>query len=247
MMNLSQSRKWMAGILCAGGLVLALLSPLGARAADYGRINGSVSDSQGNPLMGATVVIGGPLFNAFQPVGSAMERVITDAHGRFAIERLVPGWYSLKVTSATRLPVMRNGVRVEAGRSVEENFVLSDLLAPLLLAGSLRQSVELGRRLEMGVADFCLDAPRAPLPGIFEAREGQGLQTAVTLQPGTGGDDAGLVTTHGAGGRPGNGQCTCLSATAFRGHGSAGGRLDGNRWPAVFHAGRDVEEGRSER
>jgi hypothetical protein len=132
-MNLSQSRKWMLGILCTGGLVISLLSPVGARGADYGRINGSVSDAQGNPLMGATVVIVGPLFSAIQPVGSAVERVITDAHGRFAIERLVPGWYSLKVTSATRLPMMRNGIRVEAGRSVEENFVLGDLLAPLLL------------------------------------------------------------------------------------------------------------------
>ncbi|MBZ5544553.1 MAG: carboxypeptidase-like regulatory domain-containing protein [Acidobacteriia bacterium] len=133
MKNLSQSRKWMLGILCAGGLALPLLFPLGARAANYGRIDGSVSDAQGNPLMGATVVIVGPLFSAFQPVGSAAERVITDAHGRFAIERLVPGWYSLKVTSATRLPVMRNGIRVEAGGSVEQNFVLSELLSPLLL------------------------------------------------------------------------------------------------------------------
>ena len=132
-MNLSQSRKWMLGILCAGGLLLPLLSPFGARAASYGRINGSVSDPQGSPLMGATVVIVGPLFSAFEPAGSAVQRVITDAHGRFAVERLVPGWYSLKVTSATRLPVMRNGVRVAAGGSVQENFVLGDLLAPLQL------------------------------------------------------------------------------------------------------------------
>jgi hypothetical protein len=133
MMNLSQRRKWVVGILCVGSLVLPLLSPHGARAADYGRINGSVSDPQGNPLMGATVIIAGPIFDSFQPAGSAVERVITDAHGKFAIERLVPGWYSLKVTSATRLPVMRKGIRVEADRSVQENFVLGDFLAPLLL------------------------------------------------------------------------------------------------------------------
>jgi hypothetical protein len=132
-MNLPQRRKWVLRFLCVGGLILPLLSPHGARAADYGRISGSVSDPQGNPLMGATVIIVGPLLDSFQPVGSAVERVITDAHGKFAIERLVPGRYSLKVTSATRLPVMRSGIRVEAGRSVEENFILGDFLAPLLL------------------------------------------------------------------------------------------------------------------
>jgi hypothetical protein len=132
-MKLLQRQRWVPGILCVGSLVLSLLFPHGARAADYGRISGSVSDSQGNPLMGATVVIVGPLFDSLQPAGSAMERVITDAHGEFAVERLAPGWYSLKVTSATRLPVMRNGIRVEAGNSVLQNFVLSDFLAPLLL------------------------------------------------------------------------------------------------------------------
>jgi hypothetical protein len=132
-MNLPRKRKWALRILCVGSLVLPLLSPHGVRAADYGRISGSVSDPQGSPLMGATVIIAGPLFDSFQPAGSAAERVITDAHGKFAIERLVPGWYSLKVTSATRLPVMRNGIRVEAGRNVEESFVLGNFLAPLLL------------------------------------------------------------------------------------------------------------------
>ncbi|MBZ5516310.1 MAG: carboxypeptidase-like regulatory domain-containing protein [Acidobacteriia bacterium] len=114
-----------------GSLLIPLLVMPGAWGADHGRISGSVSDPQGNPLMGATVVIVGPLFGAWEPAGSAVERVITDAHGRFAVERLVPGWYSLKVTAPTRLPAMRNGIRLDAGRSVQENFVLGDLLAPL--------------------------------------------------------------------------------------------------------------------
>jgi hypothetical protein len=83
--------------------------------------------------MGASVVIAGPLLAGLQPVESAVQRVITDAHGKFAIERLLPGWYSLQVVSATRLPVMRNRIRVEADQTARENFVLGDILAPFHL------------------------------------------------------------------------------------------------------------------
>ena len=55
----------------------------------------------------------------------------TDAHGKFTIARLIPGWYSLKVSSPTRLPAMRNGVRVEAGETVVASFVLTDIFAPI--------------------------------------------------------------------------------------------------------------------
>jgi len=81
--------------------------------------------------MGASVSIVGPLLVGLQPVESAVARVITDAHGRFAVERLLPGWYSLQATSATRLPMLRNRVRVEAGQTLLENLILSDILAPL--------------------------------------------------------------------------------------------------------------------
>jgi len=104
-----------------------------AKAADYGRVTGTVSDQQGNPLMGANVVIVGPLLAGLQPVQSTTERVITDAHGSFAVEHLVPGWYSLQVTSVTRLPVLRNRVRVQPGRTSREDFVLGDILTPLRL------------------------------------------------------------------------------------------------------------------
>jgi len=80
--------------------------------------------------MGATVIIMGPAL-AGLPGGGMVERVMTDAHGKFAIERLIPGWYSLKVMAATRLPLLRNGVRVEAGGSVQQNFVLGDILTPI--------------------------------------------------------------------------------------------------------------------
>ena len=139
-MNLLQPRNRVLAILLVGGLALPCLTAARGRAADYGRIAGIVTDAQGGPLMGASVSIIGPLLTGLQPIESAVAQVITDAHGRFAVERLVPGWYSLQVTSAMRLPILRSRVRIEAGRTLQENLVLSDILAPLRLkvpAGSV--------------------------------------------------------------------------------------------------------------
>lgn len=118
-------------ILLAGAVICSCLTPGRASGAEYGRVSGTVVDPQGNPLMGATVLLMGPEFAAAQHVEATVERVITDAHGRFAVERLVPGWYSLRVTSPTRLPILRNGVRVEAGQTSRQKFVLSDIFSPV--------------------------------------------------------------------------------------------------------------------
>jgi hypothetical protein len=113
--------------------MLVSLAPGPVQAADYGRITGVVADPQGMPLMGATVQIIGPLLKGLPSSGQFLEKIITDAHGRYTVERLLPGLYSLQVTAATRLPVLRTGIRVEAGRSVEQSFVLADILTPLRL------------------------------------------------------------------------------------------------------------------
>lgn len=121
------------GLLVACGLATLGVGVPPAAGAGYGRIAGAVSDQQGNPLMGASVTIAGPLMTGLQVVESDVQRVITDAGGRFAVERLATGWYSLRVTSPTRLPAMRNRVRVDAGQTAWQNFVLSDILASLHL------------------------------------------------------------------------------------------------------------------
>src|SRR5215471_16001485 len=85
------------GRLLAGALILPALSIL-TQAADFGRVSGSVSDPQGNPLVGATVLLIGPMMPG-SSIAVAKEHVITDARGRFQVEHLVPGWYSLRVSS----------------------------------------------------------------------------------------------------------------------------------------------------
>ncbi len=124
-MRLSHSRTRL-GMLLVGGLLLASLLPATSFAIEYGRLTGTVADNQGYPLMGATVILMGP-GAAADVKGEAAIRVITDAGGRFTIEHLVPGWYSLKVVSITRLPALRNGIHIEAGQTSNERFVLSDI------------------------------------------------------------------------------------------------------------------------
>src|SRR5580658_8112088 len=102
-------------LLLAGAFLLACLQPLGCLAAGYGSLAGVVSDNQGVPLMGANVMLIGPTSFATSAASQSVERMVTDARGRFTIAHLVPGWYSLKVSSPTRLPAMRNRVHVQAG------------------------------------------------------------------------------------------------------------------------------------
>jgi hypothetical protein len=130
-MKAPKSGIGLSAILLAGSLVSPLLSPVRALASEYGRLSGIVSDNHGNPLMGATVLIIGPLLIPTASAGEQVERVITDAKGKFAVGHLIPGWYSLQIISPTRLPAHRNGIKVEAGQTSTLKFVLGDVFAPL--------------------------------------------------------------------------------------------------------------------
>jgi len=121
----------LSAILLAGGLISALIGPAATLASNYGRLAGIVSDDHGNPLLGATVMIVGPLLTATAGTGDQVERVLTDAKGKFSVGNLIPGWYSLQIVSPTRIPARKNGVKVEAGQTSTLKFVLADAFAPL--------------------------------------------------------------------------------------------------------------------
>lgn len=130
-MHLFNSRNRLLAILLMGGLALSWMTTSPSWGADHGRLSGTVSDPQGNPLMGATVLVTGAMLGGYDAVDSTVNRVITDAHGKFTVARLIPGWYSVRVTSPTRLPALRTGVQVEAGQTSRQDFVLTDIFAPL--------------------------------------------------------------------------------------------------------------------
>lgn len=118
-------------LLLVSGLLLPCLQPTESVAGGYGSLAGVVSDNKGIPLMGATVMLIGPTAFATEAASESIEHMVTDAHGRFTVAHLIPGWYSLKVSSPSRLPIMRNGVHVEAGETVVATFVLTDTFAPI--------------------------------------------------------------------------------------------------------------------
>lgn len=85
----------------------------------YGRLAGMVTDRDGNPLSEATVVIVGP------GITRRVERVLTDAQGRFSAGDLLPGRYSLRVASTH---LQRDGIDVRAGQVSELSLILTTLL-----------------------------------------------------------------------------------------------------------------------
>ncbi len=102
-------------------------SPAGA--AEFGRVSGKVTDVRGNPLMGATVLLTGSGVEGVGEIGKSVERVFTDSRGVFSIDHVAPGWYSLQVLSAARLPALRTGVKVMPDATTKESFALGDIFS----------------------------------------------------------------------------------------------------------------------
>ena len=86
-----------------------LLCPLAVGATDLGAITGRVHDSGGTPLAGALVIA-----TSASPVQS--ERIaLTDKYGAFSFLNLFAGEYSVKVSLARFLPVLKPGIQLNAG------------------------------------------------------------------------------------------------------------------------------------
>jgi hypothetical protein len=130
-MQCSNNPRRGAELLSAAGVLLCvLLAACQGFSAEYGRVSGKVTDSAGNPIMGATVLLTGPGIGA--PGGlleGSLDRVFTDAHGNFTISRVTPGWYSLQVVSPAKLPGFRDNVQVRPGATTREAFALGDILS----------------------------------------------------------------------------------------------------------------------
>lgn len=116
--------------MSAGALLCAFLAASQAFGAQYGKVSGKVTDSAGNPIMGATVLLSGPGVDATSGLlEGSLDRVFTDAQGNFTINRIAPGWYSLQVISPAKLPGFRDKVQVRAGSTTREAFALGDVLS----------------------------------------------------------------------------------------------------------------------
>ena len=119
-----------AELFSAGALLCVFLAASQALGAQYGRVSGKVTDGEGNPILGATVLLSGPGADVSSGLlEGSFDRVFTDAQGNFTISRVVPGWYSLQVISPAKLPGFRDQVEVRAGSTTREAFALGDVLS----------------------------------------------------------------------------------------------------------------------
>jgi len=136
-MSLLHLRNRFVALSLVLGVVLSCLAgvPRRGNAAQFGfgGLTGTVTDTQGNLLMGATILLVGPASPDSHGLKTLTLRVITDARGKYKVDRLLPGRYSLRVSSITRLPALKEGVRVEANQTSQQNVVLEDIFAPIRL------------------------------------------------------------------------------------------------------------------
>jgi Carboxypeptidase regulatory-like domain len=108
-----------AGMALAALVVACAATAAAGGHATYGRVAGMVSDQRGTPLVGVTVSIIGP------GLTRRVERVLTDAEGRFSAGDLLPGLYSLTVAGAA---VVRTGVEVRPGQISQLSVIHSGII-----------------------------------------------------------------------------------------------------------------------
>jgi hypothetical protein len=101
-------------------------SPLLAQTIT-GSLRGTVSDESGSILPGVTVELAG------QSQIGGVQTAVTDRNGQFRFQNLTPGVYALKATLEGFKTIIRDGVRVEVGRTFDVDFRLE--------VGSLQETI----------------------------------------------------------------------------------------------------------
>jgi hypothetical protein len=102
--------------------MLVVLCAAAARAnAQQGNgLAGVVKDSRGTPQAGAVVEL-------LRPDFTVISEAITDEHGRYLIDTILPGIYELKASGAMFLPTLRENLRVLGGTKLVVNLTLNTL------------------------------------------------------------------------------------------------------------------------
>jgi hypothetical protein len=98
-----------------------------------GTISGYVRDSSGVPQMGAVVEISHSTSRSLT--------VYTDGAGFYSAGRLLPGFYTVKVSAASFLPALREKIGLRPGSKVHVNITLNTLLDVMQL-GPLRSTTD---------------------------------------------------------------------------------------------------------
>ena len=109
--------------------VCGLGSPAAAQAPakpSLGSLSGVVRDGSGTPQLGATVEV---LSEA--PGIAAVQQLLTNTQGFFRGEKLVPGFYTVRVTLAGYLPSLEKHVRISSNLTTVVRIQLESMFASI--------------------------------------------------------------------------------------------------------------------
>ena len=109
--------------------VCGLGSPAAAQAPakpSLGSLSGVVHDGSGTPQLGATVEV---LSEA--PGIAAVQQLLTNTQGFFRGEKLVPGFYTVRVTLAGYLPSLEKHVRISSNLTTVVRIQLESMFASI--------------------------------------------------------------------------------------------------------------------
>src|SRR3970040_349307 len=104
-------------VMCAGLCLALLLLSLPAAAQTFGEITGTVTDSTGAVVPGATVTVTNQATNVARAVQ-------TNEAGNYAVPFLNPGIYDLKAEADGFKAAATNGLQIEVGATVRANFAM---------------------------------------------------------------------------------------------------------------------------
>jgi len=111
-------------LLITLGAMCAHASP--PRSSTFGKLSGIVLDPAGTPQMGATVMLVAESAQAASTV-----ELLTDPRGLFVGERLLPGYYTVRVTLAGFLPSIERHVHISAHLTTLIKVELDSIFASL--------------------------------------------------------------------------------------------------------------------
>jgi len=183
--------------------VLALLLATGGavRAADTGSLSGAVFNQSGAPVPGAAVRISGEAL----PIGRETQ---TDANGVYRFDYLLPGEYTVDVTSAGNAPVRRAAV-VAVGKDTQVDVLLGVSVSELLTVRAVTPIVDV-RSSDAGLTVTDARFNALPLehsyrglfqlsPGVADNRSQVGLSAGGSRQDNTYLLDGANITSPGFG------------------------------------------------
>lgn len=147
---------------------------------DPGEIQGTVRDTEGNPVAGARVTLGS--VPSYLPIG-ALPRgsAVTDAEGRFTLRGVRPGVHRVEALAAVVGRGSVSQVRVDAGRAAEIEIVLKGAVLDdeSLATGGLAITLAEGAGRELVIAQVA-EGSEAERAGL---REGDVLLSIDGVRP----------------------------------------------------------------